>query len=333
MLGGMSQMQFGMGGMSMMGMTGMNGMSMMGMSGMSMGMNGMSMMGMPGMSMMGMNGMSGTMDMNSMMSMMGMGGMSGMPGMMGTTGGDLSSIFSQLPNNPMTGMPDTSAINNMLLQSQQFTQMAMAMLAQISALTASNAQSQFQQFLQQQQSLQQNLGNYMNGMTGANGGGGITGGGGVTNSGPVAKGTAGMLAHANSMVGLNEHRNAGAINQVTCKSGINCSTTPWCAAWAMNLLKDHGVLNLDGLSNRNYCPTIKSWAQKKHIWGENRQYTPKAGDAIMFDWNNDGRTDHIGIVEKVANGKVYTIEGNSSDSVKKNSYSLGSGVIDGYLRT
>ena len=38
-------------------------------------------------------------------------------------------------------------------------------------------------------------------------------------------------------------------------------------------------------------------------------------------------------MESVKNGKVYTIEGNSSDSVKRNVYDLGDKRIDGYVVT
>jgi len=155
---------------------------------------------------------------------------------------------------------------------------------------------------------------------------------GGNNGGNVNPGVNGLLEHANSMVGLDENRNTAEIQKVTGQSGINPANTTWCAAWAMNMLEDHGVLNLDGLSNRNYCPTIKDWGRKKGIWQEGGA-TPKAGDAILFDWNGDGTADHIGIVEKVEGGKVYTIEGNSSDKVSKRSYALGSGDIDGYLST
>ena len=48
---------------------------------------------------------------------------------------------------------------------------------------------------------------------------------------------------------------------------------------------------------------------------------------IFFDWDDengqDGLSDHTGIVEKVENGRVYTIEGNSGDSVRQNSYLWG----------
>ncbi|MBM3461301.1 MAG: CHAP domain-containing protein [Armatimonadetes bacterium] len=152
-------------------------------------------------------------------------------------------------------------------------------------------------------------------------------------TGPVQPGVDGLMQRANSMVGMHEGRDRAAIQQVTGRSGINPATTPWCAAWAMNLLEQHGVMKLDGLSNRNYCPTIKSWSQGKNTWAENGRYTPKAGDAILFDWQGDGTPDHIGIVERVANGRVYTIEGNSSDSVKKNSYAVGDRRVDGYVRS
>ncbi len=57
------------------------------------------------------------------------------------------------------------------------------------------------------------------------------------------------------------------------------------------------------------------------------------GDIIFFDWadSNDGQADHVGIVEKVENQKVYTIEGNTrGDVCKQNQYDVGSSVILGY---
>ena len=171
------------------------------------------------------------------------------------------------------------------------------------------------------------------GMNGASGASGASGVSGASNNGNYGanQGVDGLLADANAMVGMTETGNTSQINAITQKSGINCATTPWCAAWAMNMLKDHGVLDTSSCSNVNYCPTIVNWAKEQNIWAARGQYTPQAGDAILFDWDSDGTSDHIGIVEKVANGKVYTIEGNSSDSVKKNSYSLGSGSVMGYI--
>lgn len=44
----------------------------------------------------------------------------------------------------------------------------------------------------------------------------------------------------------------------------------------------------------------------------------------------DGESDHTGIVQKVENGKVYTVEGNSGDSVRLREYSIGYYEILGY---
>lgn len=77
-----------------------------------------------------------------------------------------------------------------------------------------------------------------------------------------------------------------------------------------------------------------SWQRLRHkIKNSLRQV--KAASAIkvgacFFDWEGDGETDHVGIVERVENGTVYTVEGNSGDSCKLNDYAIGSSVIYGY---
>ena len=50
----------------------------------------------------------------------------------------------------------------------------------------------------------------------------------------------------------------------------------------------------------------------------------------IFDWGNNGTVDHVGIVESVVDGVVHTVEGNSGDAVKRNSYMIGSSSIHGY---
>ena len=58
---------------------------------------------------------------------------------------------------------------------------------------------------------------------------------------------------------------------------------------------------------------------------------------IFFDWDNkgssgpqDGESDHVGIVERVEDGRVYTVEGNSGDACRQKQYAVGSSVIYGY---
>ncbi len=257
----------------------------------------------------------------------GFGAMSGMGGGFGAMGG---------------GDPFQNNMNQLLVQNQQMSQMMMTLF-----------NTMMMTFMAKMiQSIGSGGGGAVGlpggspGFGGGNGGGNPTSGflGGSSSAGGTGSasgasgsfgtpgpGVAGALDKARSMLGLQEGRDRAKIQEVTGKSGINPATTPWCAAFAMNILKDAGVMDLSGLSNRNYCPTIVSWAKDKGIWGARGSYQPKPGDAIMFDWGGDGTSDHIGIVEKVENGKVITIEGNSSNSVKRNTYDLSSGKIMGYV--
>ena len=155
-------------------------------------------------------------------------------------------------------------------------------------------------------------------------------------TGAMSQNIASMLEAMKGMVGLSEHNSSDAakINEITRKSGINCQTTPWCAAYAMNMLKDFGVLDSSTCSNINYCPTIRSWAKDQGLW-ENRGngYAPQPGDAILFDWNGNGTAQHIGVVSRYdpETGTIYTIEGNSSDSVREKSYSINQSCVMGFI--
>ena len=66
--------------------------------------------------------------------------------------------------------------------------------------------------------------------------------------------------------------------------------------------------------------------ERRGQW-QDRNFEPSSGHIIFFDWEGDGVTDHVGIVERVENGYVYTVEGNSGDSVRQNSYPIGSSSI------
>ena len=77
--------------------------------------------------------------------------------------------------------------------------------------------------------------------------------------------------------------------------------------------------------------------QRAGIWIEDGTITPKRGDIIVYNWDddtqpNDGFSDHIGFVESVAGGKIVAIEGNYSDSVKRRVLNVGAGNIRGYAR-
>lgn len=60
------------------------------------------------------------------------------------------------------------------------------------------------------------------------------------------------------------------------------------------------------------------------------EYEPVKGDLIFFDWDDDGRADHVGLVRTVEEEKLTTIEGNSSNSVRVNEYLPDDDRIQGY---
>lgn len=74
------------------------------------------------------------------------------------------------------------------------------------------------------------------------------------------------------------------------------------------------------------------WFKNSSKW-ENKNYLPKPGDLIFFDWENDNDPDHVGIVERTDNNHIYTIEGNSGDKCKAKSYSINSNSIYVYGKT
>jgi len=102
----------------------------------------------------------------------------------------------------------------------------------------------------------------------------------------------------------------------------------WCACFVSWCAAQCGVLDID-IPKFAYCPYGVNWFKDKGTW-QDRYYTPSPGDIIFFDWEQDGIADHVGIVEKVENGLVHTVEGNINDSVVQKQYQLGYSNIYGY---
>lgn len=102
----------------------------------------------------------------------------------------------------------------------------------------------------------------------------------------------------------------------------------WCAIFVSWCANESGQLD-------NSVPKFArvedgiQWYKSKNKWRD-RNYVPNAGNLIFFDWNNDNDPDHVGIVEKMEKGYIYTIEGNSSDECKEKQYKSTSMIIYGY---
>ena len=111
------------------------------------------------------------------------------------------------------------------------------------------------------------------------------------------------------------------------------NTDDWCDIFTTVIFQREGLSDLIGRE----CGVERHIHifQRLGIWNEDGNSTPSAGDIITFNWDkdtqqNDGWADHIGIVEKVENGIIHTIEGNSNNVVKRNTYHIGHGNIRGF---
>lgn len=102
----------------------------------------------------------------------------------------------------------------------------------------------------------------------------------------------------------------------------------WCAIFVSWCANESEIMN-NSIPIFSLCTDGEKWYKEHSKW-KNKSYIPQTGDIIFFDWNGDGHVQHVGIVEKVENDKVYTIEGNSKDEVRNKNYSLTNKSIYGY---
>lgn len=107
----------------------------------------------------------------------------------------------------------------------------------------------------------------------------------------------------------------------------------WCACFVSWCANECGYIDTGIIPKYAGCVNGVQWFKDRGQWLDGSA-EPAPGMIIFFDWNDengqDGLSDHTGIVEKVENGRVYTIEGNSGDSVRQNSYPVGHYEVLGY---
>ena len=103
----------------------------------------------------------------------------------------------------------------------------------------------------------------------------------------------------------------------------------WCACFVSWCADQCGYIESGIIPKFAGCVDGLNWFKGNGQW-KDRNYEPQAGDIIFFDWEGDGETDHVGIVEKCENGVVYTVEGNSGDACRQKQYTVGSSSIYGY---
>ena len=115
------------------------------------------------------------------------------------------------------------------------------------------------------------------------------------------------------------------------------SRVAWCACFVSWCANECGYIDIGVIPKFAGCVNGVNWFKTRGQWADG-SFEPAPGMIIFFDWDSpngesgpqDGLSDHVGIVEKVENGRVYTIEGNTSDSCARRSYPLGYYEILGY---
>ncbi len=114
------------------------------------------------------------------------------------------------------------------------------------------------------------------------------------------------------------------------------SRVEWCACFVSWCANECGYIDAGVIPKFAGCVNGVQWFRDRGLWQDN-SYEPRPGDIIFYDWDNkgssgpqDGQSDHVGIVERVEDGIVYTVEGNSGDSCRQRQYSVGYYEILGY---
>lgn len=107
------------------------------------------------------------------------------------------------------------------------------------------------------------------------------------------------------------------------------SRVDWCAIFCSWCADQCGYIESGMLPRFSVVGDGANWFKTRHRWA-GRGYSPRPGDFIFFDYERDGVLDHVGIVENCDGKVVATIEGNSGNACRRQSYPVGSSLIAGY---
>lgn len=92
--------------------------------------------------------------------------------------------------------------------------------------------------------------------------------------------------------------------------GLWGTTFPWCVVFCWWCFREAGASELFfGGGKTASCTELRDWAKRSGRWVTG-DYRP--GDVVIYDWHDDGRPDHCGIVETAGGSSVVVIEGNTA---------------------
>lgn len=109
----------------------------------------------------------------------------------------------------------------------------------------------------------------------------------------------------------------------------------WCACtWSAAVIK---LGYTDIMPIEISCYYIIERAKEMGIWQENDGYTPKPGDAVLYDWDDNGNGDctgtpeHIGTVISVSGNQFKVEEGNMNNRVGTRTMTVNGRYIRGFI--
>lgn len=111
-------------------------------------------------------------------------------------------------------------------------------------------------------------------------------------------------------------------------------TDSWCATFVSAVAIKLGYTDI--IPTECSCQKMIDLFKQIGCWVENENITPEAGWILFYDWqdngtgDNQGWSDHVGIVEKVSGGRITVIEGNYQESVKRRVLYVNGKYIRGY---
>lgn len=109
-------------------------------------------------------------------------------------------------------------------------------------------------------------------------------------------------AYAQQFIGFHEHPDGSNVNPWSeWQYGVHAPGGGYCCSFESACLVLGGGFNYDaegqpratyGAKGFSFTDALRDWAKAHGLWRD-RSYRAKPGDAFIFDWNGDGRTDHI----------------------------------------
>ena len=113
-------------------------------------------------------------------------------------------------------------------------------------------------------------------------------------------------------------------------------TDEWCATFVSSVFIKCKATDI--FKTECSCTKIIEHLKALGAWEEKDNYTPKAGDLLLYDWedkkdysgDNTNKPNHIGIVETVSNGVITVIEGNYKQAVTRRKIKVNGRYIRGF---